>query len=1679
MSELDPSAFNKLIDSVGDSDEFQKAAEDFKAAAQQGKSVKQFGQSLEETFQNLNKGIQGQDIAFGIGFGSDAKFFKEAEMSFQAMTDSLVKGMDNDSVLKVAEDMRGLDGSLLGTSSQISVIENAVGGLNDVLRENLNQYPETTTALFSQIQAQIEHQEAIIKATEAFKRVQSRIDPLTPKVKALANAMSVMAKSSEAAIKSLSKTAQIEATSRVESLQSSKTVSQRDLLIGKSVGEERGANAESAAQMKIVLDNFSAQLLETSKISGITLTDELKPVIEKLAEGGSLSPAEAIESLSQVLSGSGSESGENKLAQETLNQLRQISQSQIAGNQERKAQLQASLQKLDNQAKAALRGELIQEQQLNALGVNTDVSDLDKRGIDALQKQISILEKLGGSNEQTNQLIAEMKERLATEIKSQNIQDIASSILKINTGGLDANQILGQIEKARQGEAEGGANRELLGFLERLVKGQEKGGGIAGEKEVAEAARPVISEESINNLSQKFSETISQPLQGILNIPEEIAKKINISTDINSLAKSVLDASDKNQKSSDDYKAASAEMIKAMIEPLKNADFGALQGSVESLQISTENLLKATRNLSGAQSASGFIPNFAPTNAVSKALSTERNMGAKKPVLDSHPSIGAYVRDAATQPNFSAVKRDHPEGIRNAIQNSKTLQGNKASGFVPNFFGAYGGYGSEQKRTFEVNKPQIMEALFSGIHTTEKKWWKEYDPNAIAGKEFNRTYSPDKYVNYFQNLEKKLTRAESESKQYLRDKGRQELDYIGENTSLQGKIQYSNERTKSIYDQEVKNGAIGGRIRILDEKWGRKNFQQAIKDKISESASITLLNYESQIKQGALSGFIFPRLLNMSKNKGDHDAIIPISSQEISMFKNLLAANEILTNQYPDSLISGSGISGGAEFLANLSFSKKLKEIWDENQGSLISLPFNIGAESKAGIPFIGSEYRKYSLEDLQNTIVKMKDYQNFVKTKKKPELGASNENHEEKNKLIRAFNLPYENLEDKTSEVIQKAEKGIQVINLNKQLGSDLFSRAPITVDPSGKVITTENLIDPFLKPEEHFKNLAFPDTIPIGQGSLGNEHPKAGEIFKQFLINDTNAQQAQGKVSEYLQNYFPKNLGNLLNSADPSRFQEGKKEWEAFINSSVKSIEKESKAVEEKLFKKDEGEPEKVAIQGAVEGKDAEALKQLTAEEVIGGVDIPKAAEIKPIKEEAEDSAQQARDKLYLALVQEMEAAQRKKTQRVENKEEFDSRLNKINQHINFISKNHLPDLIKKYEEKNVREQATLEKQIKSLQARGGSSPRSREFLDKKIKALKERSSFYPNVISQLKEKQLLFDDAMKGQAELWFADTRRPFKVDGKTVSTQFYESPENALTRFLDLKKSIGVADKDFGKEGFEAFGKNLSPQELLAANNINSSAPPFPLGMASKIRKQNGNMGNETGAAFERMYGAMDTNAKANIMEYLQLQGDDQQNLPGKRAGVGDNILNVISKDQQAALLQTAQDARSKYYISELLKGKSKLDFTESRVEQMVNMGVPVPKKGSKGIFSGTFDLETPQFKGINILEEDDFSGLLRYLTNTNLAITQEDRKGDQNEIPPSIVDLIRGAENNKEISSNPAYKQFLVEEGLTSYEKIYKMMIADKANESWVKRRENFDKIATYSKNRKEKPMEFFDPLKL
>jgi TP901 family phage tail tape measure protein len=128
-----------------------------------------------------------------------------------------------------------------------------------------------------------------------------------------------------------------------------------------------------------------------------------------------------------------------------------------------------------------------------------------------------------------------------------------------------------------------------------------------------------------------------------------------------------------------------ADEIKKMADAFKIPGLNKYIGGDFKNALNKSNLDSMAEKIvnSKTSKALGFIPNFSPLD---RAFNTEEKMGGRG-VLDFKPGLGLYVRDGKTQPNFAAVMRDHPEGIGNAVQNSKKMQGMMSGGFIPNFAG--------------------------------------------------------------------------------------------------------------------------------------------------------------------------------------------------------------------------------------------------------------------------------------------------------------------------------------------------------------------------------------------------------------------------------------------------------------------------------------------------------------------------------------------------------------------------------------------------------------------------------------------------------------------------------------------------------------------------------------------------------------------------------------------------------------------------------------------------------------------------------------------------------------------------------------------------------------------------------------------------------------------------------
>mgnify|MGYP005810625091 FL=1 len=134
-----------------------------------------------------------------------------------------------------------------------------------------------------------------------------------------------------------------------------------------------------------------------------------------------------------------------------------------------------------------------------------------------------------------------------------------------------------------------------------------------------------------------------------------------------------------------------AENKRAALEAMKARLQAKAQGQVQApMGADTVSINAQTVTVSGGgartpTAGGGFVPTFSPLgDKVRNAMETEKRMGGT-PMVGYHPSVGVHVRDRFTQRNFSQVRRDHPEGLRNAVANSASLQGAMGMAGVPNF----------------------------------------------------------------------------------------------------------------------------------------------------------------------------------------------------------------------------------------------------------------------------------------------------------------------------------------------------------------------------------------------------------------------------------------------------------------------------------------------------------------------------------------------------------------------------------------------------------------------------------------------------------------------------------------------------------------------------------------------------------------------------------------------------------------------------------------------------------------------------------------------------------------------------------------------------------------------------------------------------------------------------------
>lgn len=687
VGSINPKGFEDLINSIGDTDKFNEAMATFKQTPEAGLKLSNFASDFNGMVTEMNKQADENQL-FGVfdkGYDFDVSVF---ENDIKSMSDSLTAGLSDEKMRQLSDSLKDFDPSVDSASRAFLSMQNSLGDFDQATRNWITQNEELSQAFVEQIKAQSSYSSAVIAAKEAFSRAASPVVALNKKMNNLSTALNVASESSERAFDALYKIGEIEIKSKSERMQATGTVTKENQIKGGSSAQIQNSLLKSSKATQTALTKFSSELIKESKDSGTVLSASLKTLVESIGAGG-VSSSAALESLIQIQKTGTKE--EKEKAEKTISELRAINASQISQQKAAEASAKAQLSALKSQQISTLRNTQFSEQQINALTTfgndlksdgETAKSSLEK--ITEMSNAIKALDSVGADSD----ILAELTESNSKLSEIENLRAAFSSVIGKNVEGESLAGIKASIDKfileGGAGKLEA-ANAKFLNALQKPLNDAiaRDEAGVKGEDEVRESQLIEITQESVDKLSAEMSNAIGQSIGKALGVGEAIAEAINKNLDAEGVSAEVSNLSKQNKINAQANTDHRAKLNNALMEALKESNFS---GSASALQKAAKSLENAADKINKNNAAAGFVPSFSPMGeAVSRAMKTERALGGK-PVVDHNKQVGTYVRDGNTQPNFSAVKRDHPEGIKSATKNSKIIQGgSNARGFVPSF----------------------------------------------------------------------------------------------------------------------------------------------------------------------------------------------------------------------------------------------------------------------------------------------------------------------------------------------------------------------------------------------------------------------------------------------------------------------------------------------------------------------------------------------------------------------------------------------------------------------------------------------------------------------------------------------------------------------------------------------------------------------------------------------------------------------------------------------------------------------------------------------------------------------------------------------------------------------------------------------------------------------------------
>ena len=676
---IDPSQLQELLNNAGDAEGIAKTTQALKDLANRNKEVITFTSDFATALKEVSEAPEGEKREEALG-GVD----------FKAMSRQLTKGLDSEQLAKVGEKLGAIDVESASLSDTLTALESEIGVLPPGFKAMADEMPELGKGLLKQLKITAKYNVVLDQLTKAWQRATHPIEPLTQKINLLSQAMVGKAKDMGDAFDTLQKVGQIESTSRKATAKAQGTVTAEVAIKADSFNQLQKSAQTSSQKIQQALTSFSGEIIKTAGDGGKGLSEGVERIVKSIADGTMTNEATAA-SLEEIIKTG--DPKEIELATKTLNAIDAAKTQNTKDQQIIAANQKSQLQQEKNQAAAFRRNNQLSKSQLESLSTftsdfkasdGTRKSTLEK--ITELTAVTKVIKDLGGDTS----LLAEM-----TEANNQlsELENLKAAFGELTGTSFDASSLEGLQAELEQFVGNGSLKEldaqasKLFVALSKGVATAEKGGG--GVKTEADLRDPVISDKSIDNLANKIGTSISEGLKDV-GVSESTAEGLDPelqSGGIEEAAASLAALASVNKANAEKNEVITKMYQDAVLKSL--GGIGQFAAGTDKLVVATANLEKAVAKLNSLPAggaASGFIPNFSPDgNAVSKAIKTERALGGK-PVVDYSKQIGTYVRDAKTQPNLSAVKRDHPEGLRQASRNSAITQGAlTAQGYVPNF----------------------------------------------------------------------------------------------------------------------------------------------------------------------------------------------------------------------------------------------------------------------------------------------------------------------------------------------------------------------------------------------------------------------------------------------------------------------------------------------------------------------------------------------------------------------------------------------------------------------------------------------------------------------------------------------------------------------------------------------------------------------------------------------------------------------------------------------------------------------------------------------------------------------------------------------------------------------------------------------------------------------------------